>query len=283
VAKIDTKKVANDMTKLYGKSQDIVLGDELDDTIEYITLPEWWHKASGVPGIPFRKLIMIAGDSDSGKTSFSIASIKAAQEQGVTVLYVETEGKTTKEDFTNWGVDPKKIFILKEAIAEEIYDKTYKWLTKRLNDNPEEKILLVIDSIGNVLSVNDLDRDMAETSARPGGKGKSNRDGLKRLISKSMKHDIAILAVNYTYDNIGSPGKTNAGGKALNFFSSLTYQTSRKSWIEATVKGEKVRKGAKVTWKLFKNHLNRQAPGPKVVEFDITAEGIKLAGTANEV
>jgi len=282
VGKIDVKQTAKDMEKLYNKSSEIVLGDELDDTIEYIHLPDWWQKASGVPGLPFRKLVMIAGDSDSGKTSFSIASIKAAQEQGVTVLYVETEGKTTKEDFSNWGVDTKKIYILKEAIAEEIYDKTYNWLTSRLKANPAEKILLVIDSIGNVLSVNDLDRSMAETSARPGGKGKSNRDGLKRLISKSMKHDIAILAVNYTYDNIGSPGKTNAGGKALNFFSSLTYQTSRKSWIEATVKGEKVRKGAKVTWKLFKNHLNRQSPGAKIVELDITAEGIKLAGTNND-
>ena len=282
VAKSKAEQVAEKSARLYNQTSEITLGDDMDDTVNYIPLPSWWQEATGVPGVPFRKLIQIAGDSDSGKTSFSIAAIKAAQDQGVTVLYIETEGKTTKQDFINWQVDPKKIYILKEAVAEEIYDKVYKWLVKRYADNPAEKVLVVIDSVGNVLSKSDLDRELTKTDARPGGKGKSNREGLKRLIAKAMKHDIALVVINYTYDNIGSPGKTNAGGKALNFFSSLTYQTSRKAWIEATVKGVKVRKGAKVVWKLFKNHLSRQSPGPKVVEFDITAEGIKLAGTADE-
>lgn len=258
-------------------SSEITLGADLDDLVEYINLPEWWTTSTGLPGIPYRKLVQIAGDSDSGKTSFSISCIKAAQEQGATVLYVETENKTTKRDLEDWGVDVNKIYFLKEAVAESIYDKVYKFIIDR-----KEKLLVVIDSAGNVLSKDDLDRTLAESNSRPGGKGKSNREGLKRLIQASMYRDVALLIVNYTYDNLGSPGKTNAGGKALNFFSSLTYQTSRKGWLEKTVKGEKIRIGAKVQWKLFKNHLNRSAPGAKVIEFDITKDGMKLAGVSNE-
>jgi len=276
------KEVSKNMEKLYKTSSEITLGSDLEERLEYIELPEWWKKATNTNGLPFRKLVMIAGDSDSGKTSFSIAAIKAAQEQDVTVLYIETEGKTQKQDFENWGVDTNKIYILKEAIAEEIYDKVYKWISSRMKTNPAEKVLVVIDSVGNVLSKSDLNRDLAVTDARPGGKGKTNREGLKRLIQQSMYHDVALLVINYTYDNIGSPGKTNAGGKAVNFFSSLTYQTSRKGWLEKTVKGDKVRVGAKVQWKLFKNHLNKSNVGSKVIELDITAEGIQLVGIMNE-
>lgn len=258
----------------------ITLGSDLPEAsdLEYIIMPEWWQKATNTKGLPLRKVVMIAGDSDSGKTSCSIAAIKAAQEQGVTVLYVETEGKTTKKDFTDWGVNPSKLYIMQESIAEDIYDEVCRFV----DEHPNDKMLIVIDSIGNVLSKHDVERSLSETSQRPGGKGKTNREGLNKLIAKRVLHDIALLIINYTYDNIGSPGKTNAGGKAVNFFSSLTYQTSRKSWIEATVKGQKVRKGAVVTWKLFKNHIDRSNPGPKVVDFKITSDGFELVGGGDE-
>ncbi len=258
----------------------IFRASEMPDAADlaYVIMPKWWQDATRTKGLPFRKIVMIAGDSDSGKTSCSIAAIKAAQEQKVQVLYVETEGKTTKQDFTNWGVDPSKLDILQESVVEEIYDTVLDWI----DDNTDKgKMLVVFDSIGNVISKHDAQRSMADSSSKPGGKGKSNREGLDKLIAKRTQADVALLIINYTYDNIGSPGKTNAGGKAVNFFSSLTYQTTRKGWHEITVKGEKVRKGAIVQWKLFKNHLDRQNMGPKVVEFKITADGFEYLGETN--
>jgi RecA/RadA recombinase len=280
------KNIATEISKNLEKfkSKKILLGSDLPDSadLEYVELPSWWKEATNTKGLPFRKIVMIAGDSDSGKTSFSIVSIKAAQDQKVAVLYVETEGKTTKQDFVNWGVDPKNIYIMQESVAEEIYDEVCEFVDQRIKNNPKEKLLIVIDSIGNVISKHDAERSLSTSGQKPGGKGKTNREGLNKLIAKRTQHDIALLIINYTYDNIGSPGKTNAGGKAVNFFSSLTYQTSRKSWIEKTVKGQKVRVGAKVQWKLFKNHIDRSNPGPKVIEFDITSEGFKLIGATDE-
>lgn len=257
----------------------IFLADEMPDfeDLEYIEMPQWWQQATNTRGIPFRKIVMIAGDSDSGKTSCSIAAVKSAQDQGHPVLYVETEGKTTKQDFVSWGVDPQKLHILQESVVENIYDDVLGWLDLM----GDKKCLIIIDSIGSVISKHDSERDMATSGTKPGGKGKSNREGLNKLIARRTQQDIALLIINYTYDNIGSPGKTNAGGKAVNFFSSLTYQTSRKGWFEPTVKGEKVRKGAVVSWKLFKNHINRSNPGPKVVEFKITADGFEYLGGTN--
>lgn len=277
-----SKDTKDKMSKLYRNKSKIFLADEMPESsdLEYIDMPKWWVQATNTKGLPFRKIVQIAGDSDSGKTSCCIAAMKAAQDQGVIILYVETEGKTTKNDLTGWGVDPKKVYILQESVVENIYDDAIGWVDSQIEKDSTKKLLLIIDSIGSVISKHDAERDMADSGTKPGGKGKSNREGLNKIIAKRTQCNMAVLLINYTYDNIGSPGKTNAGGKSLNFFSSLTYQTSRKSWFEATVKGEKVRKGAIVSWKLFKNHIDRQNPGPKVVDLKITAEGIEVMGGA---
>lgn len=258
----------------------VILGSDLPDEneLEYIEMPKWWQESTKTKGLPFNKFVVIAGDSDSGKTSCCITAAKQAQDQGVTVLYVETEGKLTRKDLKEWGVDLNSIYLIQTSIAEDVYDRTVKFVQSRVQTHPKEKLLIILDSIGNVLSQSDLDRSMMESAQRPGGKGKANREGLLKLLAMRSIYKVAILLISYTYDNIGSPGKTNAGGKAINFDSSLTYQTSRKGWLERTEKGTKIRIGARVVWKLFKNHIDRSSQGPKEIEFEITKDGFKYVG-----
>jgi RecA/RadA recombinase len=116
------------------------------------------------------------------------------------------------------------------------------------------KVFLVVDSYGNTSSLRDSTISLAKEHEKPGGHAKTNRTGLGMLRAKMREMPIAMLIVNYTYDNIGSHGKTNAGGKALDFYSMLTIQTSRLKFHEKQVNGEKVRAGAEFNWKVFKNH-----------------------------
>lgn len=287
MSKIDLSKVVADVQKLYSKDKkpiNIGTGSKLRGTTDedFIPMPDWWQKGTNTKGLPFGKIVMIAGDSDSGKTSCAITAMKAAQSKDIPIIYVETEGKTTTQDMVNWGVDPDKIMLVQESIAERAFDGLFDLWESYAKHYPSGKLLIIFDSIGNVVSKRDSEIRLSESNQQPGGKGKTNRFAINKLIAKRDEGDAAILIINYTYDNIGSPGKTNAGGKALNFFSSLTYQTSRKSWLEKTVKGEKIRIGAKVQWKFFKNHIDKSNPGPKVFELDITAEGISLAAASNE-
>lgn len=273
----DIKKQFKDNPKL---AKRIGVGSNLSklEDKDFIIMPEWWHKVTGVPGLPFGKLVMIAGDSDSGKTSAAIEAMKAAQAQEVGIIYVETEGKTTERDLISWGVDPNGILLVQSSIAEEAFELLFKaWDTFKAK-YPTSHLLIVFDSIGNVVSQRDAEIDIMEQNSSPGGKGKINRLAINKMISKRDEDQAAILIINYTYDNIGSPGKTNAGGKAVNFFSSLTFQTSRKGWYEKTVLGQKVRAGADVTWKLFKNHLDKSGLNQKEFTLRITSEGIKVLG-----
>jgi RecA/RadA recombinase len=245
---------------------------------DFITMPQWWEQCTGVKGLPFGKLVMIAGDSDSGKTSCAIEAMKAAQSQEVGIIYVETEGKTTEADLRKWGVKADEILLIQSSIAEEAFELLFAAWEGFKSNYPGSKLLVVFDSIGNVVSQRDSEIDLMEQNSQPGGKGKVNRLAINKMIAKRDEDNAAILIINYTYDNMGSPGKTNAGGKAVNFFSSLTFQTSRKGWYEKTVKGEKVRVGADVTWKLFKNHLDRSGTKKKEFTLRITAEGISVVG-----
>jgi len=286
MSKYNLNKVLEDTRKLYKTTpstlSNVGLGSSLhkNEDGDFIIMPEWWQKGTNTKGLPFGRMVMIAGDSDSGKTSAAIEAMRAAQAQNVATLYVETENKTTEDDLKSAGIDTEQIMLVRESLAEKAYEAMFALWEVFFENYPDGKLLVIVDSIGNILSLHDVNLDLTDGNQKPGGKGKTNRLALNKMIVKTKIDDnkVAILLSNYTYDNIGSPGKTNAGGKALNFFSSLTYQTSRKQWLERTVKGQKVRYGARVQWRLFKNHLNKANPGSKSIELDITADGIKLVG-----
>lgn len=243
---------------------------------DFVIMPSWWQTITGVKGLPFGKLVMIAGDSDSGKTSAAIEAMKAAQGQEVGVIYVETEGKTTEKDLRSWGVDPNGILLVQSSIAEEAFELLFAAWDEFKSKYSASRLLIIFDSIGNVVSQRDSEINLMEQNSKPGGKGQINRLALNKMVSKKDADNAAIMIINYTYDNIGSPGKTNAGGKAVNFFSSLTFQTSRKGWFEKQIDGVKVRAGALVTWKLFKNHLDRSTNHQKEFTLKITSDGIEV-------
>lgn len=277
--KLDLSKIADKIKKSFkdekigkkvGVGSDLKILDEKD----FIKLGDWWTESTKTHGIPFGKITLIAGPSDSGKTSFAIQAMKAAQQQGVTVIYTETEGKTTAKDLIAWGVNPDEVLLIQARIAEEAFELTLRAWDAIKDADEDAKLLVIIDSLGNVVSQRDSGLDLTEDSQQPGGKGKINRLGLNKIVAKMEEDDAAILLISYTYDNLGSVGKTNAGGQALNFFSSLSYQTSRKGWVEKTEKGKKIRVGADVLFRLYKNHLNKEDQGDKEIVFRITNEGI---------
>ena len=281
---IDFKAAADEIRATYKdkkKASMISTGAEMTTPTkpeDFVVMPEWFAQMSGSLGLPFGYVVMIAGNTDSGKTSFTIEAMKSAQEQDVNVILVDTEKKTTSKRLTDWGVNPNHIARVQPEYLEEAYDGIDKWIDYIKDADADAKILVIFDSVGNTPSVKEVERDVDET-LQLGVAAKSNKRGMRRLVPRLKRDNIAMLLINQTYDNIASPGKTNAGGKAMDFFSCLTYQTSRKGWLEKTVKGEKKRIGAKVRWSLYKNHLlsgeNDVGLG-KVSDIDITSEGMKL-------
>lgn len=245
--------------------------------LHYIKMPEWWKEVTGVDGVPFGRMVMLAGSPDSGKTSAAIEAMKAAINQGIGVIYVETEGKTKPQDLRDRGLDPEQILLVNHAITEVAFDLMFRAWDAFIDSNPDAQLLVVIDSIGNTISQKEADTDMTVT-AQLGVKAKANRRGINAAIAKMHEDDVALFVVNYSYNNLGAPGKSNAGGKALDFFSSLTYQCSRVKWLEKQVNKQIIRYGATVQWTLCKNHLLKTGGSRKKVWINITDEGMKITG-----
>lgn len=278
----DMANITNKLRKKFEKKDPKVarklgVGNDLSglDEKDFIIMPEWWQMSTNTKGIPFGRTVMIAGKTDSGKTSACIEAMKAAQKQGCGIIYVETEGKTTTEDLVEWGVDPTQMILVQSTIAEEAYEYLFESWDAFTEVYPDAPLLVIIDSVGGVISQRDTDINLKEDSSKPGGKGSINRLLATKIVAKREASNTAVLLVTYTYANIGSVGRTNAGGDALQLSSSLIYQTTRKGWKEKTIKGEKVRVGAIAKWTLYKNHIDKRNPGPKNIEFEITSEGIK--------
>lgn len=288
--KFDFSKTIKVLKDSYKKDQrmagQIGLGSSLEsiskDPKDYVVMDPWWEENYGVMGLKFGHMVQVAGKSDCGKTTISLIAIKKAQEQGYAVIYVETEGKTGPEDLIAAGIDPDQVVCIHSKIAEEAYELGLKAWDQIFNDFPGVKLLFVYDSFGNTVSMRDSAIDMTQQSAMVGGQAKTNRLGLNAMQAKMISDPVACLLINRTYDNMGSPGKTNAGGDAINFFSMLTIQAARKGWYDKTVDGVKVRAGADVQWNTFKNHYAKSAKEidgsnrlfPTKVTYRITADGM---------
>lgn len=264
------------------------LGDALssisNNPDDYVVLPEWFKNSFGVLGIPIGKWIEISGRPDSGKSSFCLLTMKAAQDQGYGIVYVETEGKSSKEDLLSVGLDLAGIMTVQTNITEEVYEGINRNIDAFFDDYPKDKLLLVIDSYGNTTSMRDSEIDLTEKGVKVGGASQINRLGLGSIQARMKNHPIACLIVNYSYANMNAPGETNAGGRVLEYFSSLVIQASRRAWVEKTIKGQKVRAGADVLWKTTKNHFvkalevkdNSPVMLPKEILLRITADGMKI-------
>lgn len=292
MSKFDFSKTVNKIQNAYKKDErrasQFGLGNSLEsvslDPNDYVVMPEWWKESYGVLGLRFGHFVQIAGKSDSGKTSLSLLSIKQAQEQGYAVIYVETEGKTGPEDLVNYGIDPDGVIVVHSKITEEIFEGVNTALDALFDDYPDAKVLLVLDSYGNTTSMRDSELDLTAKTQQVGGAAKTNRMGIGSIAAKQLTNPIAVLVVNYTYANIGSVGEVNAGGRALDFHCMLTIQSARKSWYERTVQGVKVRAGADVVWKVYKNHYakalkdenNNQILLPKQIDIRISDAGLNL-------
>jgi recombination protein RecA len=278
---MDFKAAAEKIRKSFkdkDKAASISTGSEMTTPTEdedFVLMPEWWKDLTGVKGLPFGFVVMIAGNTDSGKTSATIEAMKCAQEQDIKIILVDTEKKTTKTRLTQWGVNPDNLARVQPEYLEDAYDGIDKWIEAIKADNEDNKILLIFDSVGNTPAKKESETDVDDT-LQLGLAAKVNKRGFRRLIPRLKRENIAVMLINQTYNNLGSPGRSNAGGKAMDFFSCMTYQTSRKRWLESGIK-EKVRTGAEVKWDLYKNHLIESDHSIKKSGLiQITAKGMKL-------
>ena len=174
------------MTK-YGKiveNGEKVLQDLLE--LKVISLSPALDLALG-GGLREGSVVVMTGDPKSGKTTTSLYFAAKCQKLGKTVMYFNTEGRITKENFTGIkGLDPAKISIVQATeeqpiVSAETFLNSLEYCVKNIPD-----LVCIIDSASNMVPQEELDGEI-----RTGV-----RNALPRLLSMFCKRISGDVARN---------------------------------------------------------------------------------------
>lgn len=249
-----------------------------------------WEQLTGIRGLPFGRVVQIAGRPDSGKSTHAMAFMKNAQDEGVYVILWDAENKFSAARFDNYfKASSKKLLVVPSKMILEGGDQVEAIVNAIMKKKPEAKILIVWDSVGGTLPKNENDdkkgfRDSKQMAAAAKENGQVLR-GFVRLMEEhkdkqTNEERISVLLINQSYANIGAPGQKESGGQKVEYFSSLILQLTRKKDLTKIKDKVKRKIGIVTRAKVKKNHLFDGEDSVAEMDLLVTASGIRLASEA---
>lgn len=297
MSKVDISKIVKDMQKLYAKDKRIASIISTGDAVktEYtekdvIPLPTSnpLRELMGLPGLPFNKIIQIAGKPDCGKSTFAGEVMAAAQKSGANVILFDSEDKYDAARFRDHlGGNPSEVLMIKTNEILKGGELVRRYITAIKEQDKDAKILFVWDSVGGSQSRSHAERELDnEKHAQPGQDAKENGSIMKMLVALINKYpdSIAVYLANQTYAKIGfmQHGDATAGGTKIEYHSSFIVMLKRIKVLTKTVKGVLTKYGIVTRATVTKNHLSQSATSVHQLDFIVTADGAQLTD-ASEV
>lgn len=167
-----------------------------------------------VPG-----LTMFAGPSKHFKTLFSLVCAKAYMDKypESALLFYDSEFGTPKSYFDSLGIDMDRVIHTPITNVEELKFDIVKQLKELARD---DKVVIVIDSIGNLASVKEVDDAENQKSVADMSRAKALKSLFRIVTPQLVMKDIPLIAVNHTYKEIGLYPKDIVGGGTGSYYSS---------------------------------------------------------------
>lgn len=293
ISKIDINKLISKAQSYYGDKEknralQMSTGNSISRPNKDSDFVCWkgshWETLTGVRGIPFGRVVQIAGRPDSGKSSHAMAFMKAAQDQNVLVILWDAENKFSAHRFDHYfhGVSDQLLITTSKMILEG-GDNVEKLISAAKEQDPFCKILIVWDSVGGTLAANEGE-DSLTNSKQMAAASKENGAVLRgwiRLMEKyknkeTNEENIAVLLINQVYANIGSVGQKESGGQKIEFYSSIILQLTRKEDLTKIKDGMKIKTGIVSRAKVKKNHLFEGEYSIAELDLVVSAGGIDL-------
>jgi len=169
-------------------------------------------------------LTVLAGPSKHFKTSFALlmASAYLKKYKDAVILFYDSEFGSPQSYFQQFGIDTARVLHTPVTNVEELkFD-----LINQLEEiSREDKVIVVIDSIGNVASKKEMEDALNEKSVADMSRAKALK-GLFRMATPylAMKN-IPMLAINHTYQEMGLfPKAIVSGGTGI-------YYSADNIWI----------------------------------------------------
>ena len=156
-------------------------------------------------------LTVLAGPSKHFKTSFALlmAGAYLKKHADAVMLFYDSEFGSPQSYFEQFGIDTSRILHTPIANVEEL---KFDLIGQLEQIDRNDKVIIVIDSIGNLASKKELEDAINEKSVADMSRAKALK-GLFRMSTPylTMKN-IPLIAVNHTYMEIGLFPKAIVGG-----------------------------------------------------------------------
>jgi recombination protein RecA len=197
-------------------------------------------------GVPLGKVTVFAGESGAGKSYICSGNIiKAAQEQGIYVVLVDSENALDEKWLLDLGVDTSedKLLKLNMAMIDDVA-KTISEFMKEYKVMPEDerpKVLFVIDSLGMLLTPTDVNQfEAGEMKGDMGRKPKALTSLVRNCVNMFGSYNVGMVCTNHTYasQDMFDPDDKISGGQGFIYASSIVV-AMRKLKLKTDADGNK--------------------------------------------
>ena len=197
-------------------------------------------------GVPLGKVTVFAGESGAGKSYICSGNIvKAAQEQGIFVILVDSENALDEKWLKDLGVNTSndKLLKLNMAMIDDVAKTISEFMKeyKVMPDGERPKVLFVIDSLGMLLTPTDVNQfEAGEMKGDMGRKPKALTSLVRNCVNMFGSWNVGMVCTNHTYasQDMFDPDDKISGGQGFIYASSIVV-AMRKLKLKTDADGNK--------------------------------------------
>jgi len=197
-------------------------------------------------GVPLGKVTVFAGESGAGKSYICSGNIiKAAQEQGIYVVLVDSENALDQKWLEDLGVDTSedKLLKLNMAMIDDVAKTISEFMKeyKTMAEDVRPKVLFVIDSLGMLLTPTDVNQfEAGEMKGDMGRKPKALTSLVRNCVNMFGSWNVGMVCTNHTYasQDMFDPDDKISGGQGFIYASSIVV-AMRKLKLKTDADGNK--------------------------------------------
>ena len=182
--------------------------------------------------IPTGRVVTLEGDSGVGKSFLACSICREAQKMGYTPIYMDSEGAIDSAFVSRLGVDPSKLIIKQVSTIAET-SQFIANICASLQEQEEkygehQKVIMVLDSLGNLTSDKERDDIMSGNNKRDMTKAQEIKALFRVNATPLARLQIPLIVNNHVYAAVGAYVPTNigAGGSGIKYNSSITIELS---------------------------------------------------------
>jgi RecA/RadA recombinase len=163
-------------------------------------------------------LTMWAGPSKHFKTAFTLLMAKSYMDKypDAALLFYDSEFGTPQSYFDSFGIDTDRVLHTPVTDVEQLKFDIMQQLS---GIERNEKIMIVIDSIGNLASKKEVEDAMDGKSVADMSRAKQMKSLFRMVTPHLTMKDIPMVVVNHTYMEIGLYPKAIVGGGTGSYYS----------------------------------------------------------------